>query len=324
MHEACLSLWPTDTCEWSIIDIWRWSDLLQRAIYISLALMLVYTFFVLIRFIHYYVFVRRQFRGPGCDCDADRVPPLKQVIADLNRGLGILRAAAFGAPFLALAGTSYGILAVLSGGVSGSRASALSYVWEQLPTPLTSTSAGILVAFLAILFHNVLRAIVERFVAERSPRRFPTGRDLGSFQFAQTLPLRKRISGFPPFAVLGVFALTCAFVIYLGFKPYPEPTGLAVSLQPPALSGASEKQLVITILSKVYDVPTIRVNSREVPWDKLEEVLRKNLQDEAEPQAFVQADGEVFWTYVASVVDTLKRLHCRATLLTASPARKAN
>jgi hypothetical protein len=51
MHEACLSLWPTDTCEWSIADILRWSDLVQLAIYMSLGLTLGYTIFILIRFL---------------------------------------------------------------------------------------------------------------------------------------------------------------------------------------------------------------------------------------------------------------------------------
>ncbi|MGC2476144.1 MAG: hypothetical protein WA485_17530 [Candidatus Sulfotelmatobacter sp.] len=104
MPGACLSLWPTDECAWSIIGIWRRADLVERAIYVSLTLMLGYTFFVLIRFLRRGLLARLESRDFKPGSTLNFFQEKKRVVADLSRGLGTLRAIASAAPFLGLAG----------------------------------------------------------------------------------------------------------------------------------------------------------------------------------------------------------------------------
>ena len=53
--EACVSLWQTDQCAWSVEYIWHRSDYVERGIFLALALMLAYTLYVLIRFLRRYL-----------------------------------------------------------------------------------------------------------------------------------------------------------------------------------------------------------------------------------------------------------------------------
>jgi hypothetical protein len=305
MRETCLSLWPTDACEWSVVDIWRWADLLQKAMYISLVLMLFYTFFVVIRFVRYYVPVRREFRGNRLGSESSRVRNLKRVVADLSRGLGTLRAIGICAPFLALAGTSYGIVAVFSRGVSGSRASALAYIWDALPTPLVSTASGILVALPAVLFHNFLCMVVEHFAAKHSVRNFSTDSDLGSFQFAQTLPLTKRFARLPPLAVLGVFSLTLAFVVYLGFGPYPLSTGLRIS---GALERCESGIVDRTVVLRIMAGRQLFLNFEPSDWRGVQARLRDIYAMRRDRVLYLQAADELPVQTVADAIDLLRNI----------------
>ena len=167
MPEACLSLWPSDQCEWSIVDILRWSDLIQLSIYVGLALMLGHTFFIVIRFFGRYASTRRELR----DCESDFGPDFhrksRRLIADLSRGLRTLRGIAYAAPILALAGTSYGILAAPSwfhySGVNG--------LFRDLAATVINTAVGILIAASATLSHNLLRTRAEALSEKLLPRR---------------------------------------------------------------------------------------------------------------------------------------------------------
>lgn len=60
MPEACVSLWSTDTCEWSIGAIWNSSDVVLRGIFLGLAFMLAYTVFFGVNFCRRYCLARRK------------------------------------------------------------------------------------------------------------------------------------------------------------------------------------------------------------------------------------------------------------------------
>src|SRR5450631_626897 len=116
MPGACLNSWQTDACEWSIGYVWRASDWIERGIFIFLALMLAYTGFVLLRFSRRYYLARRESRALVNDSWRALQRNQRTLVADLSRGLRTLKAISSAAPFLGLAGTSYGILAALSRG----------------------------------------------------------------------------------------------------------------------------------------------------------------------------------------------------------------
>jgi hypothetical protein len=326
MPETCLSLWPTDKCQWSVVDIWRWSDLLQRAIYISLGLMLVYTCLVVIRLFARYRFARRELHDCKPKFSPDFCRHQRDFIAKLTRGAATLRGFAYAAPFLALVGTSYGILAAPSWIHPHIRGSFVSSLSQDFATTLLNTTIGILVAVSATISHNVLRACAETLSWRLLPKRSFQESDSGSFQYAQTLPLKMRISGPPHFALFAAPVLAFLGMAYVVFRPYPIPTGLPVALLAvrPADRVYYPKPLVVTILGRRDDIPLILVNSEEVPWGNLQQVAKAKLGQLGEPRAYVEADEIVYWGHIVYAIDVLESLHCRVLLLTSTPARRSN
>src|SRR5580765_6073385 len=142
----------TEACAWSVEYILRRSDVVQRGTFIGLALMLAYTFFVLIRFLRCCLLARFESRKVQLEAP-DLQARKRKLVGDLTRGLGILKAIGSAAPFLGLVGTSYGILAEFSGWAM-SRGSAVSYLLRATPSALLTAGAGILVAVPAVVIHN--------------------------------------------------------------------------------------------------------------------------------------------------------------------------
>jgi len=322
MPEACVSLWPTDACQWSVADIWHWSDLVQRSIYVGLALMLGYTFFVVIRFIRRYRSTCRELQSVEPDSGSNFHRNKRRSVADLSPGLEALKAIAAAAPLLGLAGTSYGILAIFQP-TWGSRASALTSVVKALAHAPMTTVAGILVAIPAAFSCNLLRIRIEALSGVLPPAPSPNGNGLGSVHFAQTLSLKKHFSGLPPFALLAAPALACAVMAYMAFRLYPIPTGLPVRLLPIGSvdRGAnSVRPVVVSVLAAGDGRLIIRVNSTEIPPDNLTEIVREKLHRQTEREAYVEGDTGAYWAYVAYVVDSIQNLHCRVILLTTQPA----
>ena len=315
-----LNTWSTDASGWSIADIWRYADVVEHAIYLSLAVMLGYTVFVLVRFLRNYRLARREF----CDLESESSSPScrhgTEIIAHLSRGLGVLRCIAFAAPFLGLAGTSYGILAALYQ-LFAWRSRLSNFLSERLVT----TILGIVVAVPAIVVYNFLCACVERQTKRYDKKTLPKT-DLGSFQFAQTLPLRRRFSGPPAFALIAAPVAACTLMVYMGFRAHPMPTGLRVPLLPIGTldpGGGLTDQVVVSILSRRNALPIIRVNSEEIPLDNLEDAVRARLRPLTSCQAYVEADSAGYFKYVADVIDRMKPLHCQVFLLTTTPAPQA-
>lgn len=322
--EACVSLWPTEECAWSIAEIWRGSDVVLRAIYFTLALLLGYTIFVVLRFFHRYRLARPEFRESESDSGPESCSNGRRLVADLSRGLATLKAIGSAAPFLGLVGTSYGILAAFySFGVS--RSSLVEFLIMRLAATQISATLGILVAIPSILFHNILRALIERRAATL-PRSNSTETDLRSFRFAQTLPLRKRFLGLPAFALVAVPIVACALMVYMGFRAYPMPTGLRVHMLPIGTlrtPNGSTDRVAISILSRRDGLPIVRVNSEEIPLDNLDEAVRARLRPLTNCHAYVETDSASYFTYVADVIDRMKTLHCQVFLLTTVPAPRA-
>jgi hypothetical protein len=328
MPGACLNSWQSDARVWSIGCVWGSLDWIERGIFIALALMIVYTFFVLIRFSRHYYLARRESHALVADSWPAFKRGQKRLVADLSRGLQTLKAITFAAPFLGLAGTSYGILAGLSFGVAMEKNSFLRMMSARIAATLISAAVGILVAIPAIMAHNFLRTRIDRFGREFS-RSVPVGMASHEeptgprpFRLAQTLPLKKRFSSLPPFALIAAPALASIVVMFMAFEPYERPTGLYVRLLPiGSLDGnrLSTKEVIIAIVAGANGSPAIRLNSKETPLDSLGDATRPDLRLLAEPRVYVEAESTMAWADVANVIETMKNLNAEVVLLTTTP-----
>jgi hypothetical protein len=252
--------------------------------------MLAYTVFVLIRFLRCSRLARIQERDFKPESELALLLRKRDLISDLSRGLGILQAISTAAPFLGLAGTSYGILAEFSGwGIS--RGSAILYLLMATPSTLLTAAAGMLVAIPAVLIHNVLRNRVERMQRELSVTVAIEDPVERSFRRAQTLPLKRRFSGLPPYALIAAPVFAIVVIVYMLFKPYKLPKGLPVRLpsfpcQPDVLSDR-------IIVLRVTKSGELFINAEPVRWTD----LRSRLSAE---------DGIPFQT-VADAIDVARK-----------------
>jgi len=232
MPGAGSNLSPTYGYDGIIGEMWEASDLVECLIFIALVLMLGYTAFVVIRFSCRYNLGRRKFcalvRG---SIGANQIGH-KTLVAELSRGVKTLKSIAATAPFLGLAGTCYGILVVFSTGYVGSKSRFLALILLEVATTLTATVAGLIVAIPAAVSYNVLRTRLEKYETSRANTMLEAHRSYG---FAQTLPLRRRFSGFPPFALIGapvlgilvpMFALMLRSAIPVGLPVYVTKIGI--------------------------------------------------------------------------------------------------
>jgi biopolymer transport protein ExbD len=304
MPIACLNPWQTNGGEWSIRNLWRYSDWIERLVFVALALMLAYTFFVLIRFSRHHYLARRESHA----LEADSWPAFeRRFVADLSRGLRTLKAITFSAPFLGLAGTSYGILAALSFGVAMEKNAFLRMISARISASLISAAAGILVAIPAILAHDFLQRRINTFGRECSvpvgmaSHEEPTGPR--PFRLAQTLPLKKRFSSLPPFALIAAPALASVVVLFMAFEPYETPTGLHVGLVPDRCVYDGDDRLIVLRLSDAGD---LFINQTQEDWNILPEVLSKIYGSRAHRTLYLHADDGVLFQTVADAIDIVE------------------
>jgi len=210
-------------------------------------------------------------------------------------------------------GTCFGILDMFSGGFSGSRSSIVIWIVLGMRVAFLPTAAGILVAVPATCLHNYLRTRLESLKRELSNSPFEKRR----------FPLNARLSQFP-YAVITAPALAVLIAGYMTFPSLRPPKGLPVRLMS---IGALETKappvepIVIAVVStKTSVAPVLYVNSKKTPWDELENKLRSELRVRP-PQsiAYVQADKDAYWKYVADVIDIAEGLHAKVVLLTTTP-----
>jgi biopolymer transport protein ExbD len=234
--------------------------------------MFAYTLFVFSRFSRRYYLARRESRALVPDyCRAVQLSQ-RTIVAELNRGLQTLKAIASAAPFLGLAGTSYGILAGLSVGFTGSRARVEAIISARIAAALITAAAGIIVAVPAILTHNLLRTRVARFERESASMVFAGVAAHAHqnrprpFRLAQTLPLKRRFSGLPPFALVAAPALASVVAMFMSFEPYKTPTGLPVGLASDRCKFDSDDRLIVL---RITDTGKLFINTEPVDWKGL-------------------------------------------------------
>jgi len=220
-------LWQTDDCQLSVEQVWSSWDWIERTIFFALVLMLGYTVFALLRFLRRYYPALRAPRGlVGKTSEQD----YRMLVADLNRGLESLKAIPLVAPFLGLAGTSYGILAAFSFGWIGPPYGFVAFIIRRIAETLVTAGLGILVAIPALICHNFARTRIDALAHSSTRRASPTLANFESIQFAQTLPLKRRFSTLPTFALIAAPTLAAVVGMYMAFSLYPTSKGLPVGL----------------------------------------------------------------------------------------------
>jgi len=297
---GCLSLWPTEECQWSTWDVWQSSDIIQHASYLCLALMLAYTTFVVIRFLLRYGSNRRELRGLGQESGADYIRN-RTLVSDLSKGLGTLKAIPSSATFLGLAGTSYGILVALWFSYSGSPERYIALLFTRIAFAFATTLAGIIVATPAAVCHNLFRTSIENLSAPSSLRP-PTGA-MRSFRFAQTLPLKGKRSGLPPFAPIAAPVLACIVTLFMPFHPYRVPMGLNVLLPfCPSQPDVHERVIVL----RVTKSDELFINTEPVSWTDLPRRLSAIYSTRASRELLLNVEDDVPFQTVADAIDVVR------------------
>lgn len=301
MPDVCLNSWQTDPCESFLSYAWRSWDLVERGILVGLALMLAYTLFVLIRFC-----LLDPARGEsphfGTRPSFQFFPREKNLLADFSPAIGTIGGIASAAPLLGLAGTSYGILAALSSGYVGSKARFLAVISARLATAFPATLAAILVAVSAIVVHNFLRTRIEERGEDPCSTDNHTSSGEGSFQRAQTLPLRRRFSGLPQYAQLAAPTLACVVALFMPFHPYRIPTGLPVALQwcDHELGRPLPNRVVLLRISN-SGKPFINMEPED--WANLRYLLGEIYRFREDRTLYVYAEDEVPFQTMADAID---------------------
>jgi hypothetical protein len=294
--------------------MWRASDLVECLIFIGLALMLAYTAFATVRFFRRYFLARRSC-APLVDSISASEHGNKNLVADLSREVAALQSVAFAAPFLGLAGTCYGILCLFVRISNGRffRTSAISF---ELSTALVATAAGLIVVIPTAISYNILRVCLEKFESSRSGTLLEaTPRTYG---FAQTLLLRRRFSGMPAFALIGVPVLAILVPFFMFFQRFV-PLGLPVRIMETGVSDRDSEPIIISVVGRSASIPALYVNSKEIPWSELGNTLRRQLEARPHWTVYVQGGNDVPWHLVAYPIDVARGLHAEVVLLTAPP-----
>jgi|SRR5579872_3760971 biopolymer transport protein ExbD len=301
MPGYCLNSWQTGTPDWTASCIWHSSDYIERAIFVCFALMLAYNVLVVGWFIRRYLRYRRENLVLTADSSSTSQQNEKKSVADLSRGLGTLKVIASVAPFLGLAGTSYGILSALYFDYSGSRAQLVELIFARVGAALTTTVAGIIIAIPAIISYNLLRTRTEDILPARSFSKATPGTSVsGSLRFAQMLPLKKRFSCMPPFALIAAPALACVVGLFMTFEPYETPTGLSVTLPPDhCRPGLVEPPIVL----RVTNNGKLFLNVEPEDWNQLAKRILEIYATRSDRVLYLQADNQVPFQTIADAID---------------------
>ena len=287
--------------------IWLWSDIVQRGIYITLALMLAYTVFALIRFLRCYRLARLRRQRLQSKSWLEVLLTTRDLISELSRGLRILRGIGSAAPFLGLAGTSYGILAEFYG-FGMSRSSVIEYLLKATPSRLVTAGAGIFVAVPAVLTHNILRGRVEKMKRELraiSKAEDPTARP---FRRAQTLPLRLKFSCLPSYPIVAVPVFATVVIVYMLFRPYI-PVGLRVGIPTARCDNALLQPLPNRLLVlQIKNSGEAFINMERIDWKNLRRVLGDIYGARQQRVLYLFAEDEVPFQTVAEAIDIAKNL----------------
>lgn len=309
MLGVCLISWQAYRSEWSAGYLWRQLDWISRLDVFVLGLILVYVVIIVIRGSSRSHHALRASRALVRDVAGE----LRNAACDLRQGLRTLRSVASTAPYLGLAGTCFGILESFRG-VGMQRAAALAMITTYIAASLVTTASGVLVALSAVVSYRYLFWLVDELELRSSSGPLISSR----------FPLRGRFSGLPAFALIAAPSLAIAIVAFMTFPVFRYPQGLEVHLlrsrEMEVNNGSPVQPILVEISESRPDRwPEIYVNSKKTTLDDLDNSIWNGLRVDPRRKVYIEADNNVSWYYVATVIDTVE-VHSRSVvLLTIAP-----
>lgn len=267
---------------------------LGRLDVVVLAILLTYAVFTFIR-------ACRLVQGAARD---DRA--IAQPNVELKMRVRTLKSIAFVSPYLGLVGTCVGIMSAFTG-IGMEKHAALAMMASRVAASLVTTGAGIIVAVSAICLSHLIRTHLAYFREEVATKR---------------LPLGKRLSELPAFALIAAPALGLSVVPFMAFSSLHGPTGFDVRL--PSARCAFRGDERITVL-RITDAGTLFINAEQENWKGLGGRLSTIYGTRSHRTLYLSAEDRVPFQNVADAIDiatnavvagTSKPLHVTVGLMT--------
>jgi biopolymer transport protein ExbD len=287
---------------------WSWIRGFGRFDVLVLALMLAYVIATTFRVSYRSCLARPKgsFEEDGSAAKRRR----KELIADFNLKARNLKSITSVAPFLGLSGACIGVLDAFVG-VGMQKAAAALLITMRLGVVFTTTAAALLVAISANLSHNYIRARIEALETEIG--RCPLKRWNRSVGIAQYLPLAPSISRIS-YAATAAQVFAIVLVTFTVFSHLVPPQGLSVRLMRPSMAG--KVSLAIKVIRREEGI-VLFVNSREMQPAELDDLLLRLSDNSPQPTIYLDAEDQVSWSDVTTVIDAVERFDNNVVLTSA-------
>lgn len=146
-----------------------------------------------------------------------------------------------------------------------------------------------------------------------------------NFQWARKLPLKRQFSGLPSFgliAVLVYFVSWTPIVLMeaIAFDAFRS-KGIYVRVESAdhlARAGYLWREPIVVriVFGKPGEISKLYIGSTAVPWQDLAKAVQSRIGRAAGSMVYVTADDNVAWYDAANVMDIIRGLGCKVTLLT--------
>jgi biopolymer transport protein ExbD len=258
---------------------------------IVLALLLAYIVTVVIRVSFRYHMARRV---QGIDSDSRS---LRKLTANLGIEIGNLKSIASIAPYLGLAGACVGIMDAF-GGIGMEKHAAEIMITSRVSLALVTTAAGILVAVTATCFYNCLRTRIDLLESEVANEAIEQGSR--SSQVIQRLPLARRFSQLPAFALIAAPCLAILVAVHTPFFAPRRPTGFGIDLASARCEYRGDDRLIVL---HITDAGKLFINTEQEDWNGLAGRLSEIYSTRVQRTLYLVADDGVSFQTVADAID---------------------
>jgi biopolymer transport protein ExbD len=123
------------------------------------------------------------------------------------------------------------------------------------------------------------------------------------FRLAQTLPLKKRFSSLPPFALIAAPALASVVVMFMAFEPYESPTGLDVGIASDRCELEGDDRPIVL---RITDAGELFINQTQEGWNSLAGRLSEIYRTRVHRTLYLHADDGVPFQTVTDAVDIVE------------------
>ena len=221
----------------------------------------------------------------------------ENLIADVGIHVANLKSISSAAPFLGLVGTCLGILSTFRG-YSGPPEGFVVMVASGMSSALMTTVAGLLVAIPATWAHNYARTCIDSLLTKLTGA--PALKDDTSL-VARRLPLTKRFSQLPAYALIAAPSLAIGVAAFAMFASFRATVGLVVEVAPPACQ--KPDRLIVLHLN---DAGKLFINFEPVDQLSLPDRLGEIYGKRAERNIYLVVDDGVPFQSAAEVIDMVR------------------